>query len=86
MKFFCTSCDCTNETEIVSMDGTKHDGCKENGYWVIVPPDPLFAKIKEHIGHKIVAVMYGNQNVAIECETCNCVIIDADRYSEDDDE
>jgi len=47
-----------------------------------------YKKIREHIGHEIVCVGYagkadlktGNwQNVAIECETCNEVLISYDR-------
>ena len=42
-----------------------------------------FKELKEHIGHNIVCVSYVNDdlepiNVAIECETCNEVIIDFD--------
>ena len=36
--------------------------------------------LKEHIGHKIVCQPYGDSkdpvNIAIECETCNCVLLD----------
>ncbi len=37
--------------------------------------------LRSHIGHKIVCVGYGGghedpDNVAIECETCNCVLFD----------
>lgn len=39
--------------------------------------------LKSHIGHKIVVVGYGDPeyppvNIAVECETCNCVLIDFD--------
>jgi hypothetical protein len=45
-----------------------------------------FNDLKAHIGHKIVCVNYGvgddehfsTTNVAIECETCNCVLVDFD--------
>ena len=41
-----------------------------------------FEELAEHIGHKIVAVSYGNPkepaNVAIECETCKEVLLDFD--------
>lgn len=44
----------------------------------------------EHVGHEIVCVTYGGKltpdgatidavNVAIECETCGCVLVDFDR-------
>ena len=37
--------------------------------------------LRSHIGHNIVCVGYGSghedpDNVAIECETCNCVLLD----------
>jgi len=35
--------------------------------------------LKEHIGHKIVCVCYGKQNVSIECEDCNEVILSYDK-------
>jgi hypothetical protein len=50
-----------------------------------------FKELKQHIGHKIVCVCYGNppwkfddkepicENVAIECETCNEVLLDFDK-------
>ena len=40
-----------------------------------------FKELKRHIGHKIVCVTYGKpaQNVAVECETCNEVLLDFDR-------
>ena len=38
-----------------------------------------FKELKKHIGHKIVCVIYGNENVAVECETCDEVLIDFDR-------
>lgn len=38
-----------------------------------------FHDIRRHIGHRIVAVRYGDYvNVAIECETCSEVLLDAD--------
>ena len=50
----------------------------------------MYNKLKEHIGHEIVCVGYalkdeqGNrqseyENIAIECETCNEVIISEDK-------
>jgi len=47
-----------------------------------------YKDLKRHIGHKIVVACYGTneeriegnpQNVAIECETCNEVLMDFDR-------
>ena len=41
--------------------------------------------LREHIGHKIVVAGYGNDedgdfaNVALECETCNEVLVDFDQ-------
>jgi len=36
--------------------------------------------LKEHHGHKIECVVYGDEddpaNVAVECETCHCVLFD----------
>ena len=29
-----------------------------------------FKEARHHVGHKIVCVIYGKQNVSIECETC----------------
>ena len=44
-----------------------------------------YKELKEHIGHKIVCVGYGKSqnynNVAIECETCNCVLLDYDKVN-----
>ena len=43
----------------------------------------LYEKLRTHIGHEIVCVIYADgQNVAVECETCNCVLEDA--YREDE--
>jgi hypothetical protein len=42
-----------------------------------------FNDLKQHIGHKIVCVGYAEGpayvNVAIECETCNEVLLDYER-------
>jgi len=43
-----------------------------------------FEELKKHVGHKISIVEYVNDNfetynVAIECETCNEVILDFDK-------
>jgi hypothetical protein len=48
-----------------------------------------FEELKAHIGHKIVCVHYHNpalstcENVAIECETCNEVLMDFDNLHQD---
>ena len=54
-----------------------------------------FEELKKHIGHKIVCVSYAYQNlnvaeskkkirnVAIECETCNEVLLDFDKEETD---
>lgn len=43
-----------------------------------------YKELKEHVGHNIVCVQYGNgDNVAIECETCNEVLIDYDKEEDD---
>lgn len=44
--------------------------------------------LMEHQGHHLVVVAYGNEekpnvNVAIECETCDCVLVDFDRPAND---
>lgn len=42
-----------------------------------------FVELKCHIGHRIVCVSYGKKeivNVSIECETCNEVLLDFDKY------
>lgn len=39
----------------------------------------LFDRLLPHVGHRIVCVTYGEAiNVAIECETCGTVLVDAD--------
>jgi hypothetical protein len=49
-----------------------------------------FDDLSRHIGHKVVCVFYGKDrkrenavNVAIECETCNEVLLDFDKEPED---
>jgi hypothetical protein len=42
-----------------------------------------FNELREHIGHDISCVCYGRDNeepvnVALECETCGCVLLDYD--------
>ena len=45
-----------------------------------------YEELRQHLGHLIVAVSYGDpdgsdapENVAIECETCDEVLLDFDR-------
>lgn len=44
-----------------------------------------FGDLLSHAGHSIVCVTYGDPpcNVAVECETCNVVIIDFDNEEDD---
>ena len=39
----------------------------------------LYDDIRQHLGHEIVCVEYGEQAVSIECETCCMVLLDADK-------
>ena len=48
-----------------------------------------FDQLSQHIGHDIQCVSYGNDevgivNVAIECKTCNEVLLDFDDVEEDE--
>jgi len=48
-----------------------------------------FTDLVAHWGHKIEVVTYGGDpedaiNVAIECEDCNEILLDFERYSEDE--
>jgi len=44
------------------------------------------AELLEHVGHKISCVSYANgENVAIECETCGCVLVDFNELDEPED-
>jgi len=45
----------------------------------------MYEKLKEHTGHAIDCVTYGDENVAIECLDCNMVLIDFDRVEEDEE-
>lgn len=47
----------------------------------------LYPLLREHIGHEVVVVCYGKDgedpyNIAVECEECGCVLVDADRSNE----
>ena len=35
-------------------------------------------ELLQHFGHKIIIAKYGNENIALECETCNEVLADSD--------
>ena len=41
-----------------------------------------YAELAEHQGHLIVVATYGDQNAAVECETCHVVLFDYDRLHE----
>lgn len=42
-----------------------------------------FEMLKEHVGHKIICVMYGdNTEASIECEKCNEVLYSVKRHEE----
>lgn len=41
-----------------------------------------FSDLRSHVGHKISCVRYGEANVAVECETCNEVLLDFDKEDE----
>lgn len=47
----------------------------------------MYEKLKEHIGHDIVCVAYGNidnpNDICIECEDCNEVLISAETFEEE---
>jgi hypothetical protein len=42
-----------------------------------------FNDLRNHVGHRIVCVMYAGVNAAIECETCNEVLLDFDLDGEE---
>ncbi|HDZ77110.1 MAG TPA: hypothetical protein ENH41_03405 [Candidatus Omnitrophica bacterium] len=43
-----------------------------------------FEDLKAHAGHKITCITYGKpaENAAVECETCNEVLLDFDKNKE----
>jgi hypothetical protein len=42
--------------------------------------DAAYGELLDHVGHEIACVTYGDgANVAIECETCGTVLLDADK-------
>lgn len=52
--------------------------------------NPLYDKMREHIGHNVVMVYYGDKenpvDISVECEDCNCIIVDAEEMVEIADE
>lgn len=44
----------------------------------------MYEKLKDHIGHNVVCVAYGDINdpvdICVECEDCCCVLISAEDY------
>ena len=49
--------------------------------------NPMKKKLLPHYGHKIVCVIYGDEDdpsdVCIECEDCGEVLVSAEDYEED---
>lgn len=46
-----------------------------------------FDELEAHVGHDIECVTYGTDspvNVAVECVTCGCVIVDYDKENSND--
>jgi hypothetical protein len=41
-----------------------------------------FKEAKKHLGHKIEIVMYGDENISIECMKCNEVLIEFEKETE----
>lgn len=50
----------------------------------------MYEKLKNHIGHDIVCVAYGDIDnpcdICIECEDCNEVLISAETFDEEEEE
>lgn len=48
----------------------------------------IYDKLKNHIGHDVVCVAYGDINnpddICIECEDCNEVLISTETFEEDE--
>lgn len=49
-----------------------------------------YEELRKHIGHEVAVVCYGQEgedpeNVAIECETCNEVLLSYDKEEDEDD-
>lgn len=45
-----------------------------------------FETLRDHMGHNIEVALYGDQNIAIECVTCNEVLIDFDSDPDEETE
>lgn len=47
----------------------------------------MYEKLKEHIGHNIVCVAYGDienpTDICIECEDCGCVLVSAEDFDDE---
>ena len=47
----------------------------------------MYDKLKDHIGHNIVCVAYGDienpVDICIECEDCGCVLVSAEDFDAD---
>ena len=50
----------------------------------------MYEKLKNHIGHDIVCVAYGDidnpDDFCIECEDCNEVLVSAETFDEEEEE
>lgn len=48
----------------------------------------MYEKLKEHIGHNVVCVAYGDiddpVDICIECEDCNEALVSAEDFEEED--
>lgn len=42
-----------------------------------------FKELQPHIGHNITCVNYGDDNVSIECEDCNCVLYTVEKFNDE---
>ena len=55
------------------------DGIKKHLSGEVLMGVTNYKELKEHKGHKIVCVSYGNDNISIECEDCKEVLMDFDK-------
>jgi hypothetical protein len=42
-----------------------------------------YRKAIPHVGHHIAIVVYGNENIAVECNDCHEVVVDTDLPNEE---
>lgn len=42
-----------------------------------------YEQLAEHRGHEIECITYGEENAAVECVTCGCVLVDYDKEAEE---